>query len=115
MVVTYLGNRMVTWRERSTSTDSRRQITLFIVFNLIGLGISVVLLLLTHDVLGLTSRLADNLSATWSVSGSGRCSVTGRTDGSCSAPLVARLCRPRVRRQPGRSPSDRFARPDGTR
>jgi putative flippase GtrA len=63
MVVTYLGNRMLTWRERSTSTDSRRQITVFIVFNLIGLGISVVLLLLTHDVLGLTSRLADNLSA----------------------------------------------------
>ncbi|GAA4692046.1 GtrA family protein [Nocardioides conyzicola] len=62
MVVTYLGNRMLTWRDRPTS-DSRRQVALFVLFNLIGLGISVATLALTHDVLGLTSRLADNLSA----------------------------------------------------
>src|SRR6478735_755698 len=62
MVVTYLGNRMVTWRDQPTS-DSRRQVALFVLFNLVGLGISVLMLALTHDVLGLTSRLADNLSA----------------------------------------------------
>ncbi len=62
MVVTYLGNRMYTWRGQA-SGDRRREIGLFILFNLVGLGISVVTLVLSHDVLGLTSRLADNLSA----------------------------------------------------
>jgi putative flippase GtrA len=62
MVVTYLGNRMLTWREQATA-GSRRQVALFVLFNLVGLGISVLMLLLTHDVLGWTSRTADNLSA----------------------------------------------------
>ncbi|MEP9361624.1 GtrA family protein [Nocardioides sp. CN2-186] len=62
MVVTYLGNRMLTWRDQPTS-DSRRQVALFVLFNLVGLGISVLTLVLTHDVLGWTSRLVDNLSA----------------------------------------------------
>ena len=63
MGVTYLGNRMLTWRDQPDPVDSRRQVALFVLFNVIGLGISVVLLLVTHDLLGLTSRLADNLSA----------------------------------------------------
>ena len=63
MVVTYLGNRMLTWRSYARPDQRRREITLFVLFNLIGLGISVAMLALTHDVLGLTSRLADNLSA----------------------------------------------------
>lgn len=62
MVVTYLGNRLLTWRDQPTS-DSRRQVALFVLFNLVGLGISMLTLVLTHDVLGWTSRLADNLSA----------------------------------------------------
>ena len=62
MVVTYLGNRLFTWRGRGRSSR-RREVGLFIVFNLIGLGISVLTLVLSHDVLGLTSRLADNISA----------------------------------------------------
>jgi putative flippase GtrA len=62
MVVTYVGNRMFTWRAAS-GDDRRRQIVLFVVFNLIGLGLSVLTLTLSHDVLGLTSRLADNVSA----------------------------------------------------
>jgi len=62
MVVTYLGNSLLTWRDQPTA-DSRRQVALFVLFNLVGLGISVLTLALTHDVLGLTSRLADNLSA----------------------------------------------------
>ena len=63
MVVTYLGNRMLTWRHQASTTERHREIALFVIFNAIGLGISVALLALTHDLLGLTSRLADNLSA----------------------------------------------------
>ena len=33
------------------------------LFNLIGLGLSVATLVISHDLLGLTSRLADNISA----------------------------------------------------
>jgi putative flippase GtrA len=62
MVVTYFGNRLFTWRDRQ-SGDRRREIGLFVVFNLIGLGLSVATLVLSHDLLGLTSRLADNISA----------------------------------------------------
>ena len=38
MVVTYLGNRAFTWRGRS-SDDRRREIGLFVVFNIVGLGL----------------------------------------------------------------------------
>ena len=62
MVVTYLGNRMLTWRDVAGG-DRRREVALFVVFNVVGLGISVLCLWLSHDVLGLTSRLDDNVSA----------------------------------------------------
>ncbi len=62
MVVTYLGNRLFTWRVQA-SGDRRREIGLFIVFNIIGLGLSVATLVVSHDLLGLTSQLADNISA----------------------------------------------------
>jgi putative flippase GtrA len=62
MCVTYLGNRTLTWRDRPTR-DRRREIALFIVFNVIGFGFSIVTLAVSHDLLGLTSRLADNISA----------------------------------------------------
>jgi len=62
MVVTYVGNSAVTWRGRSVG-DRRREIALFVVFNAIGLSLSVASLALSHDILGLTSRLADNISA----------------------------------------------------
>ncbi len=62
MVVTYLGNRLLTWRGVS-SVDRRREVALFVLFNLIGLSMSVVTLAISHDLLGLTSRLADNVSA----------------------------------------------------
>ena len=62
MVVTYSGNRWLTWRHQSDQARSR-EVALFVVFNLIGLAISTVTLVISHDVLGLTSRLADNLSA----------------------------------------------------
>jgi 3-phytase len=62
MVVTYLGNRLFTWRGQGHSSR-RREVSLFVVFNLIGLGISVLTLVVSHDLLGLTTRLADNVSA----------------------------------------------------
>jgi putative flippase GtrA len=62
MVVTYLGNSLFTWRGES-SGNRRREVSLFVVFNLIGLSISVLTLTVSHDLLGLTSRLADNISA----------------------------------------------------
>jgi putative flippase GtrA len=62
MTVTYLGNRSLTWR-RCTGERRRREISLFVLFNAIGFAISAAMLVLSHDVLGLTSRLADNVSA----------------------------------------------------
>jgi len=62
MVVTYVGNRAVTWRGESSS-GRRREVALFVLFNVIGLGFSVLTLAVSHDLLGLTSRLADNVSA----------------------------------------------------
>ncbi len=62
MVVTYLGNRLFTWRGQGNG-GRRREVGLFVLFNLIGLGISVLTLVLSHDLLGLTTRLDDNISA----------------------------------------------------
>ena len=60
--VTYLGNRFLTWRGES-SRHRAREVTLFVVFNVIGMGFSVATLVVSHDLLGQTGRLADNLSA----------------------------------------------------
>lgn len=60
--VTYIGNRALTWRDAATG-DRRREVALFVVFNVIGLGFSVVTLWVSHHLLGLTSGLADNISA----------------------------------------------------
>ena len=62
MVVTYLGNRLFTWRGRDGG-DRRREIGLFVIFNMIGLAVSVSTLVISHDLLGLTSPLADNIAA----------------------------------------------------
>ena len=79
MVVTYLGNRLLTWRGRG-GADRRREVGLFVVFNVVGLGISVLTLIVSHDVLGLTSRLADNISANVVGLALGTRSATGPTD-----------------------------------
>ena len=60
--VTYVGNRMLTWRGHR-ALDRRREVALFVVFNVVGLGFSLVCLVVSHDLLGMTSRLADNVSA----------------------------------------------------
>ncbi len=62
MVVTYVGNSLFTWRD-VPSVDRRREIGLFVLFNVVGLGLSVITLTISHDLMGLTSRLADNISA----------------------------------------------------
>ncbi|MEO6471653.1 MAG: glycosyltransferase family 2 protein [Aeromicrobium sp.] len=62
MIVTFIGNRVFTWRGESANSR-RKQIALFVLFNAIGLGFSVVTLTISHDILGLTSVLADNISA----------------------------------------------------
>jgi len=62
MVVTYIGNQTLTWRG-SAGPGRRRQVALFVAFNVIGLGFSIATLVVSHDLLGLTSRLADNISA----------------------------------------------------
>ena len=62
MCVTYVGNRTLTWR-RHTGERRRREVSLFVLFNLIGFAISAAMLVLSHDVLGLTGRIADNVSA----------------------------------------------------
>lgn len=62
MCVTYLGNRHLTWRDHPSS-NRHREVGLFALFNCVGFGFSLLTLVLSHDVLGLTSRLADNISA----------------------------------------------------
>ncbi|MGA8211386.1 MAG: GtrA family protein, partial [Nocardioidaceae bacterium] len=62
MAVTYLGNATLTWGDRAPR-DRRREVGLFVVLNVVGLGFSVVALVVSHDLLGLTGRLADNVSA----------------------------------------------------
>ena len=58
----FAGNRHWTFKDRSRSTF-RRQYTLFFVFNLIGMIISLLCLWVSHYVLGYESALADNISA----------------------------------------------------
>lgn len=62
ILVNYIGNRAWTWRN-VPSDDRRRELALFFGFSIIGFGFSLVCLLVSHDVLGYTSRLADNISA----------------------------------------------------
>lgn len=62
IAVNYVGNRTFTWRDASRG-DRKREVALFFVFSVIGLGFSLATLAISHDLLGLTSRLADNISA----------------------------------------------------
>lgn len=61
-IVTYAGNRAWTWRHRER-TGIVREYALFFVLNGVAMAISVVTLAISHYVLGLTSPLADNISA----------------------------------------------------
>ena len=61
-LASYAGNRHWTWRHRNRGRV-HREVTLFFVFNALGLGIALVCLAVSHYALGLTGALADNLSA----------------------------------------------------
>jgi putative flippase GtrA len=61
-VVTYLGNRHWTWASRER-TGARREVTLFFLFNGVGMAIALACLAFSHYLLDLHSPLADNISA----------------------------------------------------
>ncbi|WP_234698123.1 GtrA family protein [Lacisediminihabitans changchengi] len=61
-VVAWLGNRYLTFRKRR-GRPAWREGALFALSNLIGLGIAVGCLFVSHTLLGLTSAVADNISA----------------------------------------------------
>ena len=61
-LVTYLGNRHLTWRDRAWG-DRRREYVIFFALNGVGMSVALVCLGVSHYVLGLTSALADNVSA----------------------------------------------------
>lgn len=61
-VVTYLGNRHWTWRDRVRGARHREAI-LFFTFSGLGMGIALACLGFSHYALGLNSPLADNISA----------------------------------------------------
>jgi len=61
-LVTYAGNRAITWRGRPRGKRSR-EIALFFALNGAGMAIALGCLAISHYVLGLTSPLADNIAA----------------------------------------------------
>lgn len=58
----FVLNRIWSFKHRQRTTV-RREYSLFIVLNAVGLGISLLCLAISHYVLGFESRLADNLAA----------------------------------------------------
>lgn len=61
-LVTYAGNRRWTFRARGQRSHVSGY-TLFFALNAVGMGIALVCLWFSHYILGLTSPLADNISA----------------------------------------------------
>jgi putative flippase GtrA len=65
--VAFVGNRFWTWRHRERS-GLHREYLLYFAFNLVGLGITEAILLLSHSALGglwpdlFQTRLADNVA-----------------------------------------------------
>lgn len=62
MCVTFVGHRALTWRQEQAPAGPR-ELGLFTLLNLVGLAISNACLVVSHDILGLTSLVADNISA----------------------------------------------------
>ncbi|MGD8150182.1 GtrA family protein [Ornithinimicrobium sp. Y1694] len=60
-VVAWLGNRFWTFRHR-LSRPVPKELALFVLFNVLGLGIALACLGFSRYVLGLDSQLADNIS-----------------------------------------------------
>jgi putative flippase GtrA len=62
-VVTYVGNRLWTFRSRKTPTTARR-LGMFVALNLVAIGIQLGCLAVSRYVLGLADPVADNISGT---------------------------------------------------
>ncbi len=62
IAVAFTGSRWFTWRDRRSDRIAQ-EYALFVFFSVLAAGIQYGCLVLTHDVLGWTSPLADNLSA----------------------------------------------------
>lgn len=62
MTFAYFANRFWTFRDRGR-TSMAREYVLFVILNLVGMGIALACLWFSHYALGLTSALADNISA----------------------------------------------------
>jgi len=60
-LVAWVGNRYWTFRRRRQATPVR-ELVQFILMNVIGMLIAVTCLAISHDLLGFTSSLADNIS-----------------------------------------------------
>lgn len=58
----YTGNRYWAFAHREVGSH-RQSLSLFFAFNVVGMGIASLCLAFTHYALGLTSTLADNISA----------------------------------------------------
>jgi putative flippase GtrA len=61
-LVAYAGNRHWTWRDRPRR-GMRREVALYALLNVVGMVIAVGCLATSHYLMGLTSALADNVSA----------------------------------------------------
>lgn len=62
IAVAFAGSRHYTWRNRRTDAPWR-EYGLFVLFSVLAAGIQLLCLLVSHELLGLRSALADNLSA----------------------------------------------------
>jgi putative flippase GtrA len=62
IAVAFAGSRWFTWRDRRSDRIGR-EYALFVVLSTLAAGIQYLCLVITHDVIGWTSPLADNVSA----------------------------------------------------
>ncbi|MEU0402801.1 GtrA family protein [Streptomyces sp. NPDC006197] len=61
MLVSWFGNRYWTYRDRRGPLD-RREVTLFVGVNLVGMAVTALPLYVSHSLLGLGSPLSDNVA-----------------------------------------------------
>ncbi|MGI8536423.1 MAG: GtrA family protein [Mycobacteriales bacterium] len=62
IAVAFAGSRFYTWRDRRTDSPGR-EYALFVFFSALAAGIQLACLLVSHELLGLRSPVADNVSA----------------------------------------------------
>jgi putative flippase GtrA len=61
--VAYIGHKKWTFKHRTGNDSIRNQVVLFVVVNIIGLGIALACLWVSRYILGFSSQLSDNVSA----------------------------------------------------